>query len=41
MSHRSLFAFLKTTTLYIIRKARPSAAGLIAAGALAGALGLI
>lgn len=36
MSHRSLFAFLKTTTLYIIRKACPSAAGLIAAGALAG-----
>ncbi|MEO6063690.1 MAG: hypothetical protein ABIQ99_17295 [Thermoflexales bacterium] len=36
MSQRSLFAFLKTTTLYIIRTASRASAGLIAAGALAG-----
>ncbi len=39
MSHRSLFAFSKTTTLNIIREACRASAGLIAAGALAGCAG--
>ncbi len=36
MSHRSLFATLKTTTLYIIRKSGRAGAALMATGALAG-----
>ncbi|HQY23933.1 MAG TPA: hypothetical protein PLL45_03555 [Thermoflexales bacterium] len=36
MSHRSLFAFARTTTLNIIRGAGRAGAGLVAAGALAG-----
>lgn len=36
MSHRSLFATLKTTTLWIIRRSGRAGAGLIAVSALAG-----